>query len=103
MPQRLLLHPIRRRRHASRWAAPAAISALALFAGVSTAIDGALVGPLLRQGMKHVFDQPVGGSVALSAAISVFAGRRALRALAPAWPRTRIRRAAPGQRHRRAA
>ncbi len=72
--------PIRRRRHASRWAAPAAISALALFAGVSTAIDGALVGPLLRQGMKHVFDQPVGGSVALSAAISVFAGRRALRA-----------------------
>ncbi len=66
--------PIRRRRHASRWAAPAAISALALFAGVSTAIDGALVGPLLRQGMKHVFDQPVGGSVALSAAISVFAG-----------------------------
>ncbi len=84
------------RRLTSRWAAPAAISALALFAGVTTAFDGALVGPLLRQGMKHVFDQPVGGGVALAATISVLAGRRAMRAWrqrGPAPDRDDLRRA----------
>lgn len=78
------------RRLTSRWAAPAAISALALFAGVSTAFDGAIVGPLLRQAMKHVFDPPVGGGVALAATVSVLAGRRAMRA----W---RQRGLAPGR------
>ncbi len=72
--------PNRRQARTSRWAAPAAISALAFYAGVSTAFDGAVVGPLLRQGMKHVFDQPIGGGVALAATVSVLAGRRAMRA-----------------------
>lgn len=80
----------RPRRHTSRWAAPAAVSALALYAGVSTAFDGLVVGPLLRQAMKHVFDQPVGGGVALAATVSVLAGRRAMRA----W---RQRGPAPGR------
>ena len=72
--------PKRRQARTSRWAAPAAISALAFYAGVSTAFDGAVVGPLLRQAMKHVFHQPIGGGVALAATVSVLAGRRALRA-----------------------
>lgn len=70
---------MRRRRKSSRWAAPAAVSALALFAGASAAFDGAVVGPLLRQALKHVFHEPVGGGVALAMAVSVLAGRRALR------------------------
>jgi phosphatidylglycerol lysyltransferase len=71
---------IRQRPRSSRWAAPAAISALALVAGVGTAIDGAVVGPLMRQGLKHVSYQPVGGALALAATVSLLAGRRAMRA-----------------------
>lgn len=97
----------RRQARTSRWAAPAAISALAFYAGVSTAFDGAVAGPLLRQAMKHVFYQPVGGGVALAATISVLAGRRAIRAwrqrgLAPS--REQIRRATDiAMRHDNAA
>lgn len=88
--------PIRRQQRTSRWAAPAAISALAFYAGVSTAFDGVLVGPLLRQAMKHVCHQPVGGGVALAATVSVLAGRRAMRAWRQRGPqpaRDEIRRA----------
>lgn len=88
--------PNRRQDRTSRWAAPAAISALALFAGVSTALDGAVVGPLMRHALKHVFYQPVGGGVAIAAAVSVLAGRRAMRAWrqrGPAPARDEVRRA----------
>ncbi|MCD2175599.1 phosphatidylglycerol lysyltransferase domain-containing protein [Rhizobium sp. C4] len=87
---------IRQKHRTSRWAAPAAVSALAFYAGVSTAFDGAIVGPLMRQAMKHVFYQPVGGGVALAATISVLAGRRAMRAWrqrGPAPARDELRRA----------
>ncbi|HZG28983.1 MAG TPA: phosphatidylglycerol lysyltransferase domain-containing protein [Ensifer sp.] len=69
-----------RRRRSSRWATPAAISALALYAAVSAAFDGAVVGPLIRQISRLVFHEPVGGGVALAAAVSMLAGHRALRA-----------------------
>ena len=99
--------PNRRQTRTSRWAAPAAISALAFYAGVSTAFDGAVVGPLLRQAMKHVFHQPIGGGVALAATVSVLAGRRAMRAWrqrGPAPARDEIRQAnAIAVRHDNAA